>query len=798
MGFYQTHNGWTYIQHRLLTTSDHRFIAKYTNGSGSSKKVTSVTFDKMGVAIGTVQKDPGGDYLDCTGEATSVRLKISGKNSNSKTISNKCGPTYYYNEDGRKCTYYSYNNTKSFTFTFSDAPVVSNGDTVRIELIIESEPNATDRGLVIVRDKKSSGKYISGTTANPYTAFSDISYNDLSPKIGRYNDTTFTANYSITGGTNGLSYVRARLFDMGGNNLNNYGFGTSKGNNLTGSFRVDRGGTGWHYGVSIQASDGTTTKESGRKDIYTYVMPSVTNLRIVANNIPNGSNKFSPQDLGKAVYSTNGRKWTFSGGESNFTTKSTINGIEANASSQEPTNNTNERDISKDGIEEPLSDTVLNNKFNANQRSVSQMNGSIKIERINTSANSSNYKSSQTVNFIVQYQPVNMPAGGGVSDLDGNNVKGKTVFVQEVEYINLDWTYNKNSGAAGVVDGYKIQVFKDSNCTQQVGDTYYQGDNSKRFNTKTQLQRGIMNYVKITPYYYMPNKTGAVEDDSKIILGTQSYIGQLVKPVSKFMPPQIDYPINDTIWHNKYFRVLLQLPVDGDLDELCRDGTISSENDYRYKNIQIRVTPNGKNSVTYSITVPAEEIIYSKSLNNITHKSTSRRIAICPALYSLDNDTTGYKIEVRAQKKYYNLTEEESWSDWAVVTVRKEEVSKIDLVPGDYIRQTHYAIIRNSSVSSFKVYPIVGDGLNRNVNRQIGDEIRYEDFAGIYYTLTSIQNGVNGYCTYDNIAVSFTRQLIDLTQNPPKSEYITAANKSQYISGRNYINILIDDLNLLW
>ena len=628
------------------------------------------------------------------------------------------------------------------------------------------------------------------TQYNPYTPFSDVTFSSISPVIGRFNDTTFTATYSVTGGTKNLTSVKLRLFDMSNVLRAEYSFGTGKGNNKTGTFIINApaNATGWHYKAEIQVKDGTTTKTSGRRDVYTYMMPTMSDLTFSATNVSSGTT-FSPQDNAKVTYTTNSRKWTFSGGENDFTTKCTINGTEVNASSQNPKNNTNETSTTSSSSEN-ISNDILNSRFNANDRSVAKMTGTITMTRINTSASSNNYKASKSLTFYVQYQPTRIPTGGGVTKSDGTSVKGTTIFVQDVPTIKVDWGYPSTSGAAGVVNGYKIGVFKDSACTQLVGSYYYQNGTSKELDTKTQLQRGIMNYVKITPYYYKPNQTGAVTDDSKIILGTQSYTGQLVKPLSKLDAPIIDYPINNTTWHNEKFRILVQSSNDDDIDTLVSQGVITNRDDYRYADIQIRVT-KGTNSVTYSVI--DNPSIFSKTIANIKHKE---KIAICPGILGLPSGTGNtYKVEVRYKKAYYNLTETEAWSKWAEVNVSVEAINNLDLSRGQKILASHYMTPRTASVRLYNVYPIDAQGLKNNVAREVRDIIWYDDYKSIYNTILSIKNGVNNYCVYDNTDVSFTLPINDLTDNPPKQEYITAEKISTSPNGRNYMNILIDYMN---
>lgn len=114
-----------------------------------------------------------------------------------------------------------------------------------------------------------------------------------------------------------------------------------------------------------------------------------------------------------------------------------------------------------------------------------------------------------------------------------------------------------------MVNGYTCQVYTDADCTTKYGDDIditslgNEWSASLTLNTKTQLKRGVVNYIKITPYYTKPDGTGN-------ILGTSSLITQLVLPISRLNTPVIEYPVSNTTWHNNKFRILFKLPKDDD------------------------------------------------------------------------------------------------------------------------------------------------------------------------------------------------------------------------------------------
>lgn len=635
----------------------------------------------------------------------------------------------------------------------------------------------------------------------PYNPYSEPSIGALSitPEIGIFNSQDFNYRWSMSKGTNDLSWVHLDMYQHDTDNCLDWkGVGTSFGNRSE-NFRFgsgeNKGGyTGGKFQGMVALHDGKNRFTTNRVTIYTYTKPTMS---------ASLSSLFSPQDNASLTWTTNSRTWVNSNRENNFKTIATINGQTISVS-QNPTNSTDGSTQSSSlGNSVTFDNSFLINtaKYTAAQRSVAQMSGSITLTRRNEKAGTS-YDASDTKSFKVQYQPTKTPTGGNVTNSRGTSVKNTTIIVQDTPTINIDWSYPNSGAARGVVNGYILRVYSDSNYSSKVGSDHIINVNSWgasgtiQLNTRNDLKRGVMNYAKIIPFYTRPDGNGRIE-------GTNSLNISLVKPIARLDPPTIQYPINNSNWHNKYFRVLVLLPEDDDIQALINDGTISNKSNYKYGNIQIRITPSTGSAVTYSMGTSSHSSIFSVALNDIPYytsgnTSKDRKIAICPALLTLP-DVSSYKIEMRVQKKYYNLTEAQSWSNWSsAITVKNTAVDNLSLNVGQTIEANHYKYVRNASVRLYNTYPIVSNGLNGNIDQNAGNQIDYSEYQAIYNTILAIKSGVNNYCKYNNTNVSFTQTINDLTNNPPKQEFITAEKTPSSIAGRNYKNILIDDMNKLY
>ena len=616
-------------------------------------------------------------------------------------------------------------------------------------------------------------------TYNPYVAPS-VSCSALT-EISRIDDGSWSVTYNVTPPKGaeisdvGLDVIR----NVGGVDrvLEIFSFGTASGNR-TSNFTIHSGdyktdGSSFNTRIYVNDNHGTSVHSSPWRLTRTYRIPTVSNVKTSRTS-------FSPQDNATLNWTTNSRTWT--NHENNFSTKIVCGNNSVNATNQGPTNTSNDGSTFTDTCKEILNKTFLSKITSKAEQSVSVMTKNVEVHRIN---NLGNYNISSNTNIVVQYQPIKAPLNGTVKDSSGNSVAGQTIIIQDIPTIDLDWTYPITSGAAGVVDGYVIRIYKDSNYSQQVGNakivnvTQNASSGTCKLNTKSDLSRGVMNYVKITPFYTKPNGTGRIE-------GTQSLQMRLVLPISRINTPVISYPVNNSNWHNKNFRILLQLPSDDDIDVL---GLTDSE--YRYQDIDVKITPNNNSSSAITYTYKNNPEIFSTE--TISH---TKKIAINPSLITSFPDVATYKIEIRVQKNYYVTTGSKSYSKWSsAVVIKNTPINTLNLTSGQIIEDDHYKYVRDASVRLHDTYPI--SALNKNnIAQTNGDQIDFKEYDAISSDIVLIRQNVNNYCTYDTSRVTVRFQN-NISTIKGKREIITAEKEDAELSGRNYLNILIDDMNLL-
>ena len=618
-------------------------------------------------------------------------------------------------------------------------------------------------------------------TNNPYNPYKQPSVGSLSvtPRIGIYKSQQFTYKYSISKGTENLSWVHLDAYRDGTDNCVDWlnvgtGFGNRTDNFQFGNGSMGGGNTGGKFQAQVSLHDGKNRFTTNKVDFYTYTQPNISSSVSMS--------ALSPQDNATLSWTTNQRVHQDDSLEKVFTTTGSMNGKSISGLNQGTSGSIT------------INDSLINDKYSASERSVKNIYSSITLTRTNTSAG--DYKAISSKSFTIQYQPVNAPTSVNIKA--NNKALPTKIIIQDVKSIDVSWNYQIQSGAAGVVNGYYVEIFTNSSCSGTPYKTKIVADNnalgSTSINTSSELKRGVMNYIKITPFYKCPDtsKTADYIDSNHNIRGTKYYTASLCIPISKINTPEIQYPINNSTWHNKYFRILLQLPTDPDINEMVKDGTISSTSAYRYQNVQLQITYPDNTTRTYDIST---NDIWST--DTYSHK---KKIAICPALSSL-NDVAYYKLKVRVQKNYYISTGTESWSNWSTeVRVNNKSVARQSYSSGNKIEDDHYMNPRTASVNCHGVYPIQALPSN-NIARGVGDTIEYKHYKAIYDTILQIKNNVNSYCTYDRSSVSFTREITDFTENPPKQDYITADDDKTVISandGRNYMNKLVDDLNKLY
>lgn len=766
MGFAHTHSNWTYIQHKLLmsgTGANRRQLATYYNDTGSDKVITSVTF-KLGVANGYVPKDDGGAELNCTGASITAYLTINGVNSDTITISAKCNPV--------SGTWYNTSSCVDCTFNFPGNPQVNNNTTAGI-LITVSNPDATNQGLV------SPKKNPTGTLADPYTAPSSYSISEITPTYGIVGETSFTAKYNITKGTNNISWTYARLYNSSGSYIKDYNLSkTSTGSNITGSFTLgtDKFSDGQQYKGSIYFFDGNSSNnyfETGQKNIYTYRTPKIDSVSLSPSS-------FSGTGNSTLYWNTNGRRWS-TANEANFITtfKFNKNGTVINSSNNSP--NTGDTTNTSSEQSQTLSSSIINSSFTGAQRCEEKITTSVTVIRTNPTSGKTNSATSGnvTIQFWPKYEISNLWYTDPGNDNTGIS-SGSTNYIDVLPNITVNWSYPTNADR-GIIDGFIIRIYE-SDKTTQVGSDYKvsASTTSKDFNTKTQLRRGELNYIKIIPYYNMPDNT---------VKEGPSTIKQFILPIGRIRKPEISFPINNSTWHNKNFRILLTCPIDDDFDIYG-----ITEDNYRYKNIQLNIT--GPNSFNTTYTYSSNSTIFST-----TTMSYEKDIAINPSVISTFPNLSYYNIKIRFQKNYY----QNIWSEWSdTIVINNTSISELSINKEDYIMISHYTYVRDCSIRLWEVYHNNQKESydSNNISKSKGDIIYASNYEGIYNTILAIYNKVNDWCSYDSnrTGVKFTQTISNMsgTLVPKYDELITASKVSNEPAGRNYKNILIECMNKLY
>ena len=575
--------------------------------------------------------------------------------------------------------------------------------------------------------------------------------------LGSDTGTTSTVNFNVGSTKNDLVHV------AGWSNQSN---GSSQ--TLTTTYTPTREGASYVFRAILNHNTSNEIREVYLLGIKTYINPTIDNLT--------GNDYFSPQDNSTFSWTNN-----VSSGTSidSFTQKLTIASSTVN----------NATYSSNSVVLAPSGNYWVQNIFNNATRSTAVLSSSVTVSLSNSSSGQS---VSSTKSFRVQYQPTKQPSSVSISN------SGQTICIDDNPTTTISWSYPHTAGAAGVVSGYKVRVYSDSSysnlvSTKDVSATYLQNNMSVSLNNATDLKRGVLNYVTITPYYTYPSDSTKLEGESNTI-----YYGTLVKPYKKMGPLTINYPINNTTWHNKYFRVLFTLPIDGDFD------TYSSEiqSNYNYSNIQIDVNGTVYDYSTTYTSGTAHPEIFSKDpvITDITN-TAQLKMAINPSLISNFADANTFVIKVRAQKGNYYFTSAEmqdssikTWSQWATVTLNKTALTEQNLTVGLEIDDTHYMYPHNGINRLLACYPI-GSNDNRNIDRARGDLICRSEYQGIYQTMINLINGVNGWCTYDRANVKFNKDIPSFTAIV---EIITSAKTGtdRYDStGRNYMNLLTEYMN---
>lgn len=543
--------------------------------------------------------------------------------------------------------------------------------------------------------------------------------------------------------------------------------------------------------IAPPVADISKKKPSEGLDIYTYREPYVSDISMT-------NTTFSPHNNPEFKFSVNGRRWADF--ENDFKTKMNLKNKDTwDASDNSPTRNDNSGVGTTKEITSTITQNYIINQYSKEERSVEKINTTLYASRISPGINTTGYtkaefSATKSTNVVIQFKPTKTPSSVTVNS-NNKNVAGKTISVQSNKTINVAWSYPTTTVGTGTLNGYLVTVYKKVNntevtviATKDVAASVANPGASLSITTSN-LAIGVMNYIKIVPYYKKPYVAPGTD---AYITGSNIYSGELVKPVNSLTTPEIEYPKHNKTWLNKNFRILFTLPTDADFNVIGKSTT-----EYTYADIEVIITPVGKTERVYKFSNNTHNAYFSCS--NL--KGYTKAVAFNPSADVNLPDVTSYKMKVRVKKNYIfdtTSTEEEKWSAWSSEhNINISKISEFNISSGNKVMLTHYKTPRDLSVKIREAYPFSNLPVNNAEKKQF-DKIEYKNYQGIYDTIKAIQTGVNGYCTYNHTAVKLNENINAFdSPNQPKKELITAAKNPSNLDGRNYPNIIIQEMNKL-
>ena len=606
----------------------------------------------------------------------------------------------------------------------------------------------------------------------PYTKPA-IKISSESTKISRY-DGSATIKWNESKGSHSTTYLDIngrRVNQNSGDNAGSFTFSPK-------TYGVSQGSS---YNVTVYRNGpyggGTTVSDS--QTLYTYTEPTLSNL---TREIPIiNANQFE-----KFAWNTNVPNWKGKTLETH-TLKLTING-----------NNVTE-----------LND--LNNKTDIKELTVpnvgkyvkfdpSKINGQevdVKLTKVHTQDNvvPSIEKSTK---ITVRRIPVKTVEKSSIiyKLVDTSGKVTSTVLPEDAIVdrkknggINVSFTYPSNTSNEhyGIVHGYKLIIYgyKGAKIFERDYDTTNLTTNMTI--DVNSLMWSSANKLRIYAYYKHSSTEYNPEVDNKKYLGP--YIEKTFPTViTRLDTPEINYPAEGSSWINNNFRILFQLPNDGDFSLYPNE----IADNYIYRDIQLKVT-SGNQSVTYSWT--SNPLIFS--IDKATYKA---KVSINPSLMNNFPIGNSYSLKIRVRKNYgypdANKYAEDSWSDWSLERKFTIKTHSLFVNEGDYIMATDYEKMYNMILAMRNTYPTYN--LKCHLVKK-GDYILASDFDLVYQDIWSCFNTVNNWGKY---GATKSKVKFNEGQNLPSfsstvGEYVTDLEDDTSPNGRNYMIKMISDANLL-
>lgn len=521
---------------------------------------------------------------------------------------------------------------------------------------------------------------------------------------------------------------------------------------------------------------------SASTTLYTYRTP-------ILNTVNLSNTNFSGFGNVTLNWRTNARRWNTNPTENAFQTyiKFGTDNKWFLSSNSNPTGPSQSNETSPQS--QTITKSIINSHFSEEQRCQQVVDTTIQVRRTNPSSqvNVDSSALSISVQFAPKYKPNQInywDYNSSSSNNRGNSINpGSTCYLDEHPQIVIDWSIPNNIDR-GVIDGYELYIYNDNSYTDKYKTfTVNVGDSNglvtdlygqKVVNIRTDLVRGQMNYVGVRAFYINPR-------------GQKMYGPELQKqfilPIGKLYKPVISYPVNNSQWHNKNFRILFELPQDDDYDVL--DEYIQNDT-YEYKEIVVVI-----NNTEYK---------YSENSNIFSINKMGYKYKVCvnPSIISSFIDTDIYRLTVRVQKNYFVNV----WSETSNTTIlNKLPVNRQNLQKDMLVMGTHYKYVQRASIRLYNTYPI-NILPTDNVDQNKGNIIYAKHYQAIFDTILNIQDGVNNWARYDTGKGKCKfQQTIDKFSgtNKATTDIITSQDDERPTrQGRNYFNILIECMNKLY
>lgn len=615
---------------------------------------------------------------------------------------------------------------------------------------------------------------------NPYTASSIWLNPDDYTKIGRVDSSSWSVHYSYNSGSNSNCPISLAIHDYGATSWGvrwepviRYVTGSSNGVWDSVNLSSAQGfANGSRYRITLVSNRGEALSPNSWNPqdgyvIYTYQEPRI-NTGLTINRTSQNAN----QDNKFTIYGTNNRAWSsyenefqthyrIKRGSDNYTSWSNL----GNITSWSPT---------------PADIRSLVSKSYDGQ--------TITLQMKRYSPSSSWYSNNTASNtFVVYYRP-----RIGISDAiyRKNDSTGSTIakdnYVKDdssLSHIYLSWNYDTSNAQAGYTQGYRIRLY---NAAGSIVKTYFTTSKNIKI-PKVDIPRVQQTYIDITPYY--SNDTTNTSN-YWYYKGTINKIN-FVKIVGELETPAITYPINNSDWINKDFRICFTLPVDPDYG--------SQNETYLYDNIEIQLNGNftirmkDTNGITTSGTTILNTNCFNTGLSGLTYK---RNIVIQPSLISEFPISNSYIIKVRVRKKYGILSDKNNWSNWSnPITIKVNNI----IIPNynnQYILASHYNYIKTTLNRMRNTYSVSWNNIPSDAipGSTIIQYNRYS-YNNVLYVLTDIKNKVNNFASFDNNIKFDKNNLLPTSFYVTDEEIITDEEIED--NGKNYLITILNRCNLL-